>query len=842
MPVAETNTLTASRSAAHLLLPLSLALACATRVAAGADYCVGSSAELQTALDIAASDDSALFTTTVMLKTGTYHVGSTSLIVTSTVTRVHALELLGGYNSDCSARSINPDSTVFDADANDLRMDPLADLLVEGIRFQNVAGQYGQVTIRTAANDIGVRLRLNAFVGASANVVTGFDTDFDRVSGLTVKFIGNRVHGYAKPSATSNSAVQIAGATQIRFTANTIADNAGEHAVYICSSSDVALLDNIGWNNTGDDFRVAADCGDANTPGDAQFKTNLYQGITLNTIGDSGGNIAATDPKFVGAGAGNYRLQNTSPAINTGFVTSSLTDVDLAGNARVVGSTVDIGAYESAIDDTIPATLTVTNTNDSGAGSLRQALLDANANPDFTFVNFQIATGSCPHVIAPLSDLPTITSGVRIDGFSQPGSAVNTRSVGDNATRCIVLAGGNARTFGLNFSGGSTQQFWVQGLALGGFNPGGGSGAALRVAGGTNNIVWGNQFGGQLPSVTLAPNYDNVLLTGASSSTAVGGSSPAQRNVIAGASNDGVRISRSGLFASTGNDIAGNLIGSYATESASAGNNVGVHVMTSGNTVRDNTIVNSASDGVRLETTGAHDNVIESNRIGVTDPFCGQLLCFELAAPNGRDGILLSFGPSTNIVYQNRIHDNVNRGIEIGSSSGAVSARNWLIANSVYANGAQGTLFNSYNGADNDADAAQQDMANRGLNYPSLVRAYGGTKRGRVEGTLATTNGSYSVDVFSSAQADDNPRGEGDLFHRTFFGVTINNAAPGQNGSGSFTVPFASATSLAGRVITVTVSDALGNTSELSAPVAYLCDVIFADSFDGGLGDKCPSP
>src|SRR5688572_23214049 len=36
------------------------------------------------------------------------------------------------------------------------------------------------------------------------------------------------------------------------------------------------------------------------------------------------------------------------------------------------------------------ATFTVTNTNDSGAGSLRQAILDANANPGQDMISFNI--------------------------------------------------------------------------------------------------------------------------------------------------------------------------------------------------------------------------------------------------------------------------------------------------------------------------------------------------------------------------------------------------------------------------------------------------------------------
>lgn len=61
------------------------------------------------------------------------------------------------------------------------------------------------------------------------------------------------------------------------------------------------------------------------------------------------------------------------------------------------------------------ATITVTNTNDSGAGSLRQAILDSNASlgvPDTIVFNLGAGTPS----IALLSALPTIFDPVTISG------------------------------------------------------------------------------------------------------------------------------------------------------------------------------------------------------------------------------------------------------------------------------------------------------------------------------------------------------------------------------------------------------------------------------------------
>src|SRR5690606_14746899 len=55
------------------------------------------------------------------------------------------------------------------------------------------------------------------------------------------------------------------------------------------------------------------------------------------------------------------------------------------------------------------ATFVVTNTGDAGAGSLRQAILDANANPGLDQIHFNIP-GAGPHTILVSSDLPGVTS------------------------------------------------------------------------------------------------------------------------------------------------------------------------------------------------------------------------------------------------------------------------------------------------------------------------------------------------------------------------------------------------------------------------------------------------
>ncbi len=68
------------------------------------------------------------------------------------------------------------------------------------------------------------------------------------------------------------------------------------------------------------------------------------------------------------------------------------------------------------------ATYTVTSTADSGAGSLRQAITDANGNPGADTINFNIV-GSGVHTIAPATALPNLTDAVTINGYSQPGAS-----------------------------------------------------------------------------------------------------------------------------------------------------------------------------------------------------------------------------------------------------------------------------------------------------------------------------------------------------------------------------------------------------------------------------------
>jgi len=93
-----------------------------------------------------------------------------------------------------------------------------------------------------------------------------------------------------------------------------------------------------------------------------------------------------------------------------GYTTVNCVATDASGNTNACAFTVRV----------IPYRLPVTTSADSGPGTLRQALLDANDAPGENRVEFHLP-GSGLQTLAVLSALPTVTSPVIIDGWTQTG-------------------------------------------------------------------------------------------------------------------------------------------------------------------------------------------------------------------------------------------------------------------------------------------------------------------------------------------------------------------------------------------------------------------------------------
>ena len=134
-------------------------------------------------------------------------------------------------------------------------------------------------------------------------------------------------------------------------------------------------------------------------------------------------------------------------------------------------------------------TFTVTNTNDAGAGSLRQAILDANANGGADIIEFDIS-GAGPHTIQPTSALPTITDPVVIDGTTEPDFA---------GTPMIELDGTNAGSaHGLDIA---ADNCTIRGLVINRFDQDG-----ISIQSSDNAVVEGNYVGVDVAGTTALGN------------------------------------------------------------------------------------------------------------------------------------------------------------------------------------------------------------------------------------------------------------------------------------------------------------------------------------------------
>jgi hypothetical protein len=128
-----------------------------------------------------------------------------------------------------------------------------------------------------------------------------------------------------------------------------------------CNVSALALNNTIVWGNTADSDLSGAGLGhqiytwrSITAPCAVTLNYSDYADNSLNSNNIAGtGIVTATncivsDPLFVDAGSGNYRLQSVSPCVDAGsdaLVPAGVT-TDLDGSARIQNGTVDMGAYE----------------------------------------------------------------------------------------------------------------------------------------------------------------------------------------------------------------------------------------------------------------------------------------------------------------------------------------------------------------------------------------------------------------------------------------------------------------------------------------------------------------
>jgi photosystem II stability/assembly factor-like uncharacterized protein len=295
---------------------------------------------------------------------------------------------------------------------------------------------------------------------------------------------------------------------------------------------------------------------------------------------DNNGNYSFTVP-----GGGNYAL---TPSL-LGF---SLSPGNQAFNNLSASQTADFTATRLGF--------VVTNTNNHGAGSLHQAILDANATAGADTIVFNIP-GPGVKTIALRGALPNITDPVTIDGTTQPGFS---------GTPIIELNGREVTEgSGLKITAGSST---VRGLSIYSFRF---SGIQIETAGG--NVIQGNYIGTTSTGGLTPINQSTGIGIYNSSNNKIGGTNSSERNLISGTSQIGIVI---GGTTSSNNLIQGNIIGLNAAGTDSLGNSSsGIEINGTNNTVGGDVAgarnVIAGNMTYKIKVTGS-GNRIQGNFIG----------------------------------------------------------------------------------------------------------------------------------------------------------------------------------------------------------------------------------
>jgi hypothetical protein len=251
-----------------------------------------------------------------------------------------------------------------------------------------------------------------------------------------------------------------------------------------------------------------------------------------------------------------------------------------------------------------------------------------------------------------------------------------------------------------------------------------------------------------------------VRISGAPGNT-VGGTEPAQSNVVSGNGGGGVEIVGSGA---TGNSVGRNLVG------------VGQGSPTSD--------LGNSAHGVRIEG-GASDNIVGSVNANFTLP--------NTIVGNGGDGVFLG-GGTGNRILTNAFGSNAGLGIDL---SGGEESDLGVTAND-----------------EDDPDAGPNDLQN----FPVLTSVVYDPSNGRTvyTGTLSSTpNQTFTIQFYGSDSADPSDHGEGDVFLGQLTVTTDDQGEASFSVGGPPSSEFATATA---------TNTATGGTSEFSENVLRTYD------------------
>jgi hypothetical protein len=384
--------------------------------------------------------------------------------------------------------------------------------------------------------------------------------------------------------------------------------------------------------------------------------------------------------------------------------------------------------------------------------------------------------GAAAQVIPVLSPLPEITDALEIDGYTQPGAKPNSQAIGSDAVILIQLDGRQDSPEGLIIN---APNCTIRGLSLTNFvkhNPffvdGG---VAIAVRGGSGSKIEGCFIGINADGTTARSNGRGVDVT--TSGTLVGGTSPAQRNVISGNALAGILANADGAL------VAGNYIGTDATGTHAVPNAAGIQF----GGPHTNSLVGGTAPGAANLISGNLFGIgLGAAPHGIFSGFTeGVIVQGNLVgtAANGVDalgnnqGIVISgsrnlIGGSTastgNIVAFNKLN-----GVVVRDGTG-----NSFLSNSIYANNPFNIVIDQ-TGRPIPNDIRDGDLGpNNRQNFPSIESVTIANNSASIKGNLnSTPNTQFTIQLFSESQSLTDSR-------QTYLGST--NVTTDSNGDASF--------------------------------------------------------
>lgn len=357
----------------------------------------------------------------------------------------------------------------------------------------------------------------------------------------------------------------------------------------------------------------------------------------------------------------------------------------------------------------------VTNTNDSGPGSLRGAIEFANAATGPSTISFAIP-GEGPHTITLASALPAFTAnGLTIDGTTQPGTQCRDLWAGSGHDLRINLRGGN---FDGPTLGGANQV--IRGLSITGFVNG------LTLAPSSNFAAVQCSYVGLRPDGSSEGNGSRGIRAFGASAR-IGGLGPGQGNVLS-ASGVGV-ITENG---STDTSVQGNFIGTDPSGMSPRPNVIrGINNQSGSATWRDITynLISGGNGiaGIALE----FDDLISpsTDTIRIQRNIIGFNRTLTATLHNSGDGIMFPAGTIANVLIGGNAATQGNHIAGAGSGVALTTVPNITIqGNSIARSGGQGIWLDNVNGV------------TIGGTTPGLGNIIGGNGTAGIELTGGSTN------------------------------------------------------------------------------------------------------